>query len=97
MASTPAIDHAGLVRLFVLSVIADYLKYASEGRAGDESCANPIVKQAGRNSLRILRADLLAGLVGAALQLLRAHWRVLGSVLVLDAMAAARLAQVLAE
>ena len=43
------------------------------------------------------RADLLAGMIGAAQQLLRAQRRMLGAVLVLDAMAAAGLAQVLAQ
>src|ERR1019366_9429016 len=43
------------------------------------------------------RADLRTSVVGAAQQLLRTHWRMLGSVLVLDAMAAARRAQVLAQ
>ncbi len=43
------------------------------------------------------RADLRAGSVGAAQQLQRAQRRLLGPVLVLDAMAAARLAQVLAQ
>ena len=43
------------------------------------------------------RADLRTGVVGAAQQLLRAQRRVLGPVLVLDAMTAARLAQVLAQ
>ena len=43
------------------------------------------------------RADLLAGAVGAAQQLLRAQRCVLGAVLVFDAMTAARLAQVLTQ
>ena len=43
------------------------------------------------------RADLRSGFVGAAQQLQRAQRRFLGAVFVFDAMAAARLAQVLAQ
>src|SRR2546428_2771518 len=43
------------------------------------------------------RADLLAGLVGAAQQLLCAQWRVLGAVLFLNAIATHRLPLVLAQ
>src|ERR1039458_7925627 len=43
------------------------------------------------------RTDLRSGLVGAAQQRQRAQRRMLGAVLVLDPMAAARLAQVLAQ
>src|SRR5271169_2485210 len=42
-------------------------------------------------------ADLLAGLIGAAQQLLCAQRSVLGSILLLNAMTAARLAQVLTQ
>src|ERR1019366_4760572 len=43
------------------------------------------------------RADLFTSVVGTVQQLLRAHRRMLGPVLLLDAMSAARLTQVLAQ